>query len=324
MNQPPKMSGHRQNNSVFVNAPDGTFQGVIVDIAEPEYAEGNGQYKGRWQTRLVVQLNSRITAEQLQYASLQQGKPLTQDDLKKINKRHIITEFFGWTMDVKSNLRKFAQNATGLTLFDQAGNPNPANMHLGIYDAAGEIGYPELEKLLLGRNVLLSVRTEAGEKGGKPRPRITSVMPVPEGSGILVAEEYTRIKDRDKNGTPVKGEAYPVPQYAGQPPNIVPPVNVPGYAPVSQISQSIDPQVAQLLAAQGQTVTYPSTPQTPQMIPPGYTAPAPPQNVSTPVPGSVVPFPQPPLPSPMPPNTAQQIAGEAAVEAQKQAQSMTV
>ena len=172
------------SNQTFVNAPQGTHQGVccdIVDIGLVDVIQPNGQPKKVHKIDVVWQI------------------PIINEEN---GKRFTVRKRYTLSLSEKANLRK--------DLEAWRGKPFPKEIVETGFDVEN----------LLGVNALLNVQHEASREG-KVYANVKAIMALPTGMPPIKAEGFVRKCDRDD--APAPAQTAPAPQgYTFQAPATAP------------------------------------------------------------------------------------------------------
>lgn len=168
------------SNRVYVNAPAGAFQGVLVDVIDDGMVTNPKFGKTQHKATLVWQLNELITREAIIAASVEQGREVSEDDLKQIGRRYTVRKQYTLSTDVKAGLRKDAKILRGRDMTPE---------EVKFFDVEG----------LLGINAMVNVVREAGKSDpSKMYSNIASVSPWPTQFGPpITGVDYKRKVERD-------------------------------------------------------------------------------------------------------------------------------
>lgn len=139
------------------------------------------------------------------------GKPVVRDEVEFVfqtsrlmddGRRFIVTQRFNATLNGTRG------KESKLYLFLKSWAIDPSRIE--VEDSEGKVHYDF--DLLLGEPALISVVHNKGKKEGMVFCDIGSIMPLPEGMPSLVAEGYTRRKDREtEQAPPAADEDVPFP-----------------------------------------------------------------------------------------------------------------
>jgi hypothetical protein len=174
-----------KGNGVYVTAPQGTHQGVIVDIIDLGMVEDKKYNKVSHNIQFVYQLSEVITEEALREAAAKKGVTVTEEMLKRVGNRITIRSApFNFALSFKT-----AQKQTALTSYLET----VLGRELGDDERKGF----DLESLL-GLNLLLTVQHKKGEDG-RVFANVISAAPWATRFGALIeAVNYTRVADREQ------------------------------------------------------------------------------------------------------------------------------
>jgi len=168
----------------YVNAPAGNDQAVIVDIVDLGIVDG-GKWGPKHKVRLVAQLATPITREDVEAAYAAAGEYPDDDAFKQVGRPFLVSQQYTFNLGRDSNLRRAIKQIRGHDL-TQAEERQAARGDL------------ELDDLILGQNVQVTIVHNADKSDPS---RVFSNI---EGFGkwntkfgaLIEPQGYTRVQDR--------------------------------------------------------------------------------------------------------------------------------
>lgn len=128
---------------VYVNAPAGNDQGVIVDIVDVGIVE-TGKWGPKHKVRIVAQLGTTITRENVEDAFRAAGEIPNEDDFKQVGKPFLVNQQYTFSLGKEANLRRAVKQIRGHDL-------SAEEERLAV---RGDL---DLDDLILGHNVQVTV-----------------------------------------------------------------------------------------------------------------------------------------------------------------------
>lgn len=177
------------SQSVFLPAPEGSFQAVCVD--EILMQDQQTQWGPKDKLRVVWQIEATATEDE--FFEHFGRQPTNEEADRIVGKRYLVSQFFTaslGTASKPSNLRKLLQSWRGSKITPQE-------------DSDGF----DFERMI-GANCMLQI-IRSDPVGDKVYANISSIMPIHKSATKIAPENYERHRDREKKSKPSDQSKFP-------------------------------------------------------------------------------------------------------------------